>query len=107
MQELISPVIAAIALIAENVLLINYDCDWAQENIDQLSEHFIGQLNGARRIETITGADRETLRFSWQGQCFFIHFECYSQSCWVESDSNEAHVLLLQMQAQLAGLAKR
>lgn len=70
-------------------IIVNHDSAWFQENISKLTNILLAQLDNCIIKEKYIGADRESLRFSWQNDFYYIlHFDCYSQSCWLEADDD-------------------
>ncbi|TPH15550.1 DUF3630 family protein [Litorilituus lipolyticus] len=69
-----------------NSIVIQFSEYWYQEDIETLSERLINTDTAFDLQEKIVGADRESLRVIWQNkEQLMIHFDCYSQSCWLES----------------------
>ncbi|NMP16968.1 DUF3630 family protein [Thalassotalea sp. Y01] len=59
---------------------------WDQEQALSLSQEILAKLGQHQVIETIAGADRFDCRFRFAEQDFVLHFEHYSESCWIEAD---------------------
>jgi hypothetical protein len=77
--------ITLIELLNENIT-VQFNDEWYQEDIESLSLTLFSQLTHLKIQERILGADRECIRFSWQGIHFYtLNFDYYSQSCWIES----------------------
>ena len=65
---------------------------WYQEDITRLSEQVFISLPQVNIVETISGADRENIRLSWQGIYHFsLNFDYYSQSCWLEGEDETSN----------------
>lgn len=67
-------------------------------------EHMMSELSGWLRraaafqqIQAEQGADWVKIRFHFQQQPFCLHFEHYSESCWIDADSQVSLVLLSQL----------
>ena len=71
-------------------LTLNFDQPWFQEDIEELYQQVFSALIQVNIQGKITGADRENIRFSWQGHYFVLNFDCCSQSCWLEGQDNES-----------------
>lgn len=75
----------------QRLLLITFKDRWDQDNIASLSELLFQRLSNdslqhLNIVEHINGADRECIRFRYNNAYFILHFECYSNSCWVEPE---------------------
>ena len=67
-------------------LILHCSADWYQEDIDKLYISLTAQVVDICIQDKIQGADRESIRFSWQSYYYFVvHFEFYSQSSWIEA----------------------
>ena len=90
--------ITTVALINNNSLQISFNNDWYQENISNLSEFVFEKLDRYQVTEEVLGADMQYYRFKYNKHQFILHFECYSQSCWIEkevdNDENTMELLL-------------
>ncbi len=69
-----------------NLLLLTFAKDWAQEDITQLATSIFSQLSNANILEHVEGADREYYRFVFNNSYLILHFECYSNACWIEAE---------------------
>ncbi len=69
-------------------LNVTFNNDWYQKNIAALTELLFLPIMPVVIQEKIIGADRENIRFSWDGNYFVLNFECYSQSCWIEGQDS-------------------
>ena len=81
-----------------------FSCFWYQEDITWLSKQVFSLLPQVNIVETISGADRENIRLSWQGIYHFcLNFDYYSQSCWLEGEdevsSEKLEILILACKA--------
>jgi len=70
-------------------IAINFNRDWSQEDVAQLSRELLDKLGEIKVIEHAQGADLETLHFLYLDQEFLLSFEFYGQSCWIESLNNQ------------------
>jgi len=84
-------VIASIQL-GDEQIVFHFIEFWYQEDIGSLSVKVLAYLSQVRILETIQGADRENIRFTWQMKYYFsLNFDCYSQSCWLEGEDEESN----------------
>lgn len=75
--------------------------EWYQEDIATLTKSTLSILSSVTIQEKITGADRENIRFSWQGHYLILNFDYYSQSCWFEGQDSENVECLAQLYSAL------
>ena len=68
---------------------------WFQEDIVELHQLLLSKIPEYRVKEVTQGADREDIRFQWREAEFILHFDYYSQSCWL-SVQDEINVLKIQ-----------
>lgn len=94
--------IKSVELIHQNSLQVNFSHNWYQEDISDLATSIIDTLKTVLIIEKTTGADREYYRLQWQDEYFYLNFEYYSQSCWIEHEITPKISLLTHMQQQLS-----
>ncbi|MDX2319534.1 DUF3630 family protein [Colwelliaceae bacterium BS250] len=73
-----------------NLLLITFKQMWDQDDISDLSELIFSQFDGARIIEAVTGADRQYYRFNYHNEYLILHFESYSNACWLEPEDQQS-----------------
>jgi hypothetical protein len=67
---------------------ISFDTFWYQEDIDVLQQYILRIIGKTKLVENILGADRVNIRFVWKNDYnFVLNFDCYSQSCWLESEN--------------------
>ncbi len=91
--------ITTVALINNNSLQISFNNDWYQENISNLSEFIFEKLDHCQITEEVLGADMKYYRFVYNEHQFILHFECYSQSCWIEKEvDNDQSIMDLLLQ---------
>jgi hypothetical protein len=67
---------------------------------EQMMAQLSGWLRQAAAFEQIQaeqGADWVNIRFHYQQQPFCLHYEHYSESCWIDADSQVSLVLLSQL----------
>lgn len=67
------------------ILPIEFTPEWYQEDIPVLRSCIVKPLSSLKEVETLTGADRENTRFTYDNHEFMLNFECYSQSVWIEA----------------------
>lgn len=93
--------IKSVKVIGDDALMIVFKQIWNQENISDLTYIFFKYLNDAIKQDCAVGADRESIRFTWQQEHFILNFECYSQSCWIEVENTPNLPLLKAIEDQL------
>ncbi len=71
----------------ENIIDVRFQEDWYQEDIAYLTQLIFTQLPDVNVIEKQLGADRETYRLNIEGNYLTLNFDYYSQSCWIEPES--------------------
>jgi hypothetical protein len=86
--------IISLQYIPENTyyLTINFANSWYFDEIPALFSHLMTKLTNASLIEQLLGADRYTYRIYWQQQHWLIHFESYSESCWLEHEFSNTEI---------------
>lgn len=82
-------------------LAVIFNDSWFQEDIEALTKLVFSSLISVNIQEKIIGADRENIRFSWQGHYFILNFDCCSQSCWLEGQDNASTGYLNQLYSGL------
>jgi len=93
-------VIASIQL-GDEQIVFHFIEFWYQEDIGSLSAKVLAYLSQVRILETIQGADRENIRFTWQMKYYFsLNFDCYSQSCWLEGEDDVSKEQLKQLMTE-------
>lgn len=70
---------------ANNQITILFNQNWFQEDINSLSQLLFNNITNIHIKEVTVGADLEHIRFQWQDTEFIMHFEYYSQSCWLDT----------------------
>ncbi len=85
----------------QEYLNVQFSMHWYQEDINSLLELLLQPILPVRIQETISGADRENIRFEWQQKFFILNFECCSQSCWIEGQDAPSKQLLSRLYASL------
>lgn len=77
---------------------IRFNRDFDEEDFECLTQLVLAQLAQVTILEKIPGADRHNVRFRAQVAqeygYFIVNFEVYSQSCWLEAESDGEQVLL-------------
>ncbi|GHE88663.1 DUF3630 family protein [Thalassotalea profundi] len=58
---------------------------WQSEEIIIFTRSFFQLLTNLHLIETIDGADRHSLRFSYQNNEFILNIECICESIWIDA----------------------
>lgn len=82
-------------------LTLMFSHPWFQEDIESLTEFIFLLVKPVLIQEKILGADRENIRFSWQGYYFILNFDCCSQSCWVEGQDDQSNKHLVTLYSTL------
>jgi len=86
----------------EDTLVINWNAQWFQEDIESLIAQLSSNIKDLVIKEKILGADRETLRLQWLNEyALLLHFDYYSQSCWFEGEDEISISALPMMSKQL------
>lgn len=84
------------------LVLINFNTDWQQDDISDLAKIIFTLLPEHRVIEHIIGADREYYRFNYDNEYLVLHFESYSNSCWLEAEDQLENPALAIIAKQLS-----
>lgn len=71
----------------KNVIDIRFQDYWYQEDIENLYNAILSHLEDASLLESTLGADRHNYRILWSNVYLIINFDCYSQSCWIEAET--------------------
>ena len=58
--------------------------EWNDDEVEGMIAWFFTRCSQCISHERILGADRFSERFRWQSNDYFLHFEGYSQSVWIE-----------------------
>ena len=75
----------------DDVIVIHWQNTWYQEDIEDLLSVIVTLSNDFEIVEKLIGADRESMRVTWQQQFHFtLHFDFYSQSCWIDGEDNHS-----------------
>jgi hypothetical protein len=74
-------------LTTERVISIVGAQQWHDDDIPEITNHLLNLLENADLIERCDGADSALYRFCWQQHRWLLHFDYYSQSIWLESES--------------------
>jgi len=101
MQALKNVQIKSMSLFEQRSLLINFNQEWFQENINQLKEYLLEQCSNIKELEVTIGADRAYIRFEYQRDFFTFQFECNSQSAWIEAEDETSRKTLPQLFSEL------
>ncbi|KGJ98049.1 DUF3630 family protein [Thalassotalea sp. ND16A] len=83
------------------LVLINFNFNWHQDDIRDLATNVFSLLPEHRIIEHIVGADREYYRFKFLSEYLILHFESYSNSCWLEAEDQLENPALAIIATQL------
>ncbi|TRX55074.1 DUF3630 family protein [Thalassomonas sp. M1454] len=70
----------------EDLILISFKKAWDQDDIKELADLVFSKIKSHRIIEHVTGADREYIRFNYHDDYLILHFESYSNACWIEAE---------------------
>lgn len=97
MQQLIAKLTQNIQFtLEEQAILILFPNYFEQEDLTLLAEFVLKEAD-SNLLEQLTGADRLTVRFSYQSAYFVLQFEVYSQSCWIEAEDKQSEQQLEQL----------
>ena len=69
------------------IITFVFNKSWLQEDIATLKQLIVEKISKLTEVEHVIGADRETVRLAHHQQIFILNFECYSESCWLEAES--------------------
>lgn len=64
--------------------------EWQQDDIDSILQVILSQHTNFTLKESNKGLDRESFRLSEADADYWLHFECYSQSIWLEPMNDRA-----------------
>lgn len=78
-----------LSLIEEQLSII-FKNTWFQEDINTLSQMIFKRIAKHDIKEQVLGADRETIRFTWQNAELALNFDYYSQSCWISAHDQQS-----------------
>ncbi len=67
-----------------------------------LLQHWLQHFAPISRLQTETSLDLVLIRFYFNDQPFYLHAEHYSESCWIDTDSQAADMLLSELHRLLA-----
>ncbi len=79
--------IQSINLTDEQITIL-FTKNWFQEDILALRVLLLNTIPNHYVKEVTLGADRENIRFLWQGAEFILNFDYYSQSCWFSAQDD-------------------
>ncbi|WNC68378.1 DUF3630 family protein [Thalassotalea nanhaiensis] len=85
----------------DNLLLIVFTKQWDLDDINFLSECVFKQLPDYQLKERVQGADREYFRFTYNNAYLILHFESYSESCWIEPEDQLENQQLMKISSLL------
>jgi len=91
------PLIKEVQVQENSVVIIIWQQHWQQEDIDNLVSIIFHNLESIKITESVVGADRHYCRFHYQSRHYVLHFECYSQSCWLEAEDELSNVFISQI----------
>ncbi len=67
-----------------------------------LLQQWLQQFTPFCRLQTEVSMDLVLIRFSFCEQPFYLHLEHYTEACWIDTDSDEADMLLSDLHRVLA-----
>ncbi|WP_070795854.1 DUF3630 family protein [Thalassotalea crassostreae] len=70
----------------ESMLLITFTPYWDQDDIEKLAQTILSKIADHQLLETVIGADRQYYRLRLNEDYLVLHFESYSNSCWLEAE---------------------
>lgn len=85
----------------QDLILISFTKEWDQDDIKELADLVFSKIAEQRIIEHIKGADREYTRFNFADDYLILHFESYSNACWIEAEDQLANKSLEKITALL------
>lgn len=86
---LLAPIVDNNTLLPDQQQLLGLVCAWLQ------------QFSALTQLGTSTGTDWLQWRFCFSDQMFILHFEHYTESFWIEADTELAVVLLSELACYL------
>ena len=84
----------------DSYILVHFNNLFEQENIDVFQVNLLESFSDSSVIERYEGADRVSFRLKINSLYCVLHFEVYSQSCWLEAEAegdNEKLAVLHQI----------
>ena len=70
----------------DSLILITFVQLWDQDDIEQLAQMVLAKIANHQLLETVIGADRQYYRIRVNDEYLVLHFESYSNSCWLEAE---------------------
>ena len=67
-----------------------------------LLQQWLQRFTPIGRLQTESSLDLMLIRFYFNDQPFYLHAEHYSESCWIDTDSQAADMLLSELHRLLA-----
>lgn len=80
-----SPITIQSINLANDQITVLFKQSWLQEDITTLRQLLLNNIPNHYVKELIIGADIENVRFQWRDTEFILNFDCYSQSCWFDT----------------------
>lgn len=88
----------------DDVIVISWLVTWYQEDIEDLLTVVVSLSSDIEIVEKLMGADRESVRIIWNKQFHCIlHFDFYSQSCWIEGEDSHGSNNLVTLFNEISG----
>ena len=75
------------AIIKEHYILLEFNREFEQEDAHLIKTTLLNDLPDSQSIEDYEGADRASFRIKVNHFYCVLHFEVYSQSCWIEAEA--------------------
>lgn len=72
--------------------------------LDFMLDDWLASLPTLQRIETVTGADRYQIRLGLSPHEFYLFFDDYAESIWIESALPDSDIALETLYQQLSTL---
>ena len=72
-----------------NVIDLRFNDYWYQEDIEELYNNIKNILKDVSLLESTLGADRHNYRLLRNETYLILNFDCYSQSCWIEVETEK------------------
>lgn len=67
-----------------------------------LLQQWLQRFTPISRLQTESSLDLVLIRFYFNDEPFYLHAEHYSESCWIDTDSQAADMLLSELHRLLA-----
>lgn len=87
--------------LTEAVIVFEYINNWHEGNVEQTLSNLAHDYDDLALLETVIGADRQSVRIEWQQYQYTLHIEHYSESVWLEPLDEQAQAKLSTLHTYL------